>query len=460
MIQHTKDENRQYLWKSFTERNLECFKLLYQEKGSLKEVYYVDLETPVLFYPVFRDSIPSNTAYAFLSIVKNIKSNLLYSYSQEIESLFLWINTEKKMGNISFHTFKLEDQDIKSLQKSGTPKSKRKEDGQGDLDKFLSQGFMRKTDLKKIANHHNSIETESETIILQNGKKRIPVGKRSLKNRLNLLTGREWIKFSKTWFIHRPPSRKKEEILHPAKFPETLIRQFITFFTKPREVVLDPFLGTGSTLIAAKQSNRSGVGVELSPEYTEISEQRLEKINIQAYPPLYQTDQSSFWQVICGDSRNLLNYWEEFKLPTVDFCLTSPPYWCQLERNEIRQKKRKEMGLDTKYSNDDPRDLSNLRDYNNFLDEQQKIFGKVYELLRPKGYLVIITNNVFANKRVYPLAYDTALRLTQDKEHSWILKDEKIWLQDDKSLIALGVNYAWVGNRCHQYCHIFRKERA
>ena len=72
--------------------------------------------------------------------------------------------------------------------------------------------------------------------------------------------------------------------------------------------------------------------------------------------------------------------------------------------------------------------------------------------------MVVITNNVFFSGKVYPLAYDTAISLTQDKAHPWVLKDEKIWLQDDKALVALGVNYAWVGNRCHQYCHIFRKE--
>ena len=173
---------------------------------------------------------------------------------------------------------------------------------------------------------------------------------------------------------------------------------------------------------------------------------------------MYQTGEPSFWRVICGDSLNLLNYWEEYKLPEVDFCITSPPYWNQLQRNTLRQKSRKDEGLDTKYSESDPKDLGNLNDYNEFLDEQRKIFGCVHELLRPNGYLVIITNNIFSNGRIYPLAYDTSLSLTQDKEHTWILKDEKIWLQDDKSLVALGVNYAWVGNRCHQYCLIFRKE--
>ena len=40
-------------------------------------------------------------------------------------------------------------------------------------------------------------------------------GKLSLNNKLNELTGKEWIKFTKSWFIHHPPRRKEEEILHP-----------------------------------------------------------------------------------------------------------------------------------------------------------------------------------------------------------------------------------------------------
>lgn len=450
LIGFTKDKRLQFLWSLFSDKNLECFKLIGKKNCHPWEIYYVDLETPVLFYPVFKDLISLNRFKHLSSIEKTIKSNLLKFYSQEIESFFIWVRRDKIQDPISFYTFKFVDQDIKYLHQLRVRNSNREDDSRKRLENFLGN-----------TKHVPELGLEKrEKIKLQNPKKRIPVGQRNLKNRLNLLTGREWIKFSKTWFIHRPPSRKKEELLHPAKFPETLIRQFITFFTKPGELVLDPFLGTGSALIAAKQSNRSGVGVELSPEYAEISRQRLEKITIQAYPPLYQTDEPSFWQVICGDSRNLLNYWEEFEKPAIDFCITSPPYWSQLERNAIRQKKRKEMGLDTQYSTNDPKDLSNLRDYHKFLSEQQKIFGLVHDLLRPRGYLVIITNNVFANGRVYPLAYDTTLSLTQDKEHSWILKDEKIWLQDDKSLVALGVNYAWVGNRCHQYCLIFRKEES
>jgi len=432
LIDLSKDENLSSFWITLLEKNLQCFHLICEEDGPI-DVFYIDLETPVLFRPLLNNCISLEIGQKFSFIVKTIKSNLMNNYNQEIESMFILIKKDTDKEGISYFTYNLEDQNIKPFRRSKASISKR-------TDAF-------KTGLK-----------QGKNIILNKGRKRFPVGQRNPKNRLNILTGREWIKFTKTWFIHRPPSRKNEELLHPAKFPETMIRQFITFFTKPGDLVLDPFLGTGSTLVAAKQSNRSGVGIELSPAYAEISEHRIEKLDILAYPPLYQTNDQSFWQIICGDSRNLMDYWKEFDLSSVDFCITSPPYWSQLERTTIRQKKRKELGLDTRYSNDDPKDLGNLKDYNEFIEEQQKIFSRVYELLRPKGYMVVITNNVFANGRVYPLAYDTALSLIQNEDHPWILKDERVWLQDDKSLVALGVNHAWVGNRCHQYCLFFRKE--
>ena len=103
-------------------------------------------------------------------------------------------------------------------------------------------------------------------------------------------------------------------------------------------------------------------------------------------------------------------------------------------------------------------DIGNIKSYEEFIDTQAKIFDQVYDVLKDNGYLTIITNNVYFKGKLYPLAYDTAISLTKRGDKSWILKDEKIWLQNDKSLIALGVNNAWVGNRHHQYCLIFRKE--
>ena len=119
----------------------------------------------------------------------------------------------------------------------------------------------------------------------------------------------------------------------------------------------------------------------------------------------------------------------------------------------MRQKNRVEKGLDTIYS-ENPEEIGTIDDYHNFLTKMKIIFDEVYKIMKPKGYLVIITNNVFANSRIYPLAFDTVVSLSK----KWVPKDEKIWCQDDKALAPLGVNSAWVGNRHHQYCLIFRKE--
>jgi DNA modification methylase len=287
---------------------------------------------------------------------------------------------------------------------------------------------------------------------LSNNKKYIDLGERgrlSLKNKLNDLTGKEWIKFTKSWFIHRPPRRKDNEILHPAKYPETLIEEFIKFFTKENGWVIDPFLGTGSTLIAAGDTNRNCVGIEINRKYFNISKSRVNKGKY-----------SSKLIPLLGSSLELdkLLSKNETVSKVFDLAITSPPYWNQLERNFLRQKERKENGLDTKYSSKKD-DLGNISQYEDFLEFQAKIFDQIFDVMKEGSYLVIITNNVYFNGELYPLAFDTAKSLTRREKKSWILKDEKIWLQDDKPLIALGVNNAWVGNRHHQYCLIFRKEK-
>ena len=63
---------------------------------------------------------------------------------------------------------------------------------------------------------------------------------------------------------------------HPAPFPVELPRRVIQIYTQPGDVVLDPFMGSGSTAIAAKLTGRHYVGYELSAEYCALAEKRLE----------------------------------------------------------------------------------------------------------------------------------------------------------------------------------------
>ena len=62
---------------------------------------------------------------------------------------------------------------------------------------------------------------------------------------------------------------------HPATFPDKIPIDFIQCFSTANGVVLDPFIGCGSTAVAAKQLGRHYIGMDISKEYCELSEERL-----------------------------------------------------------------------------------------------------------------------------------------------------------------------------------------
>ena len=63
---------------------------------------------------------------------------------------------------------------------------------------------------------------------------------------------------------------------HPAKFPEALARDHIASWSNPGDLVLDPFLGSGTTGKMALQSGRRFIGIEISDEYLAIARNRIE----------------------------------------------------------------------------------------------------------------------------------------------------------------------------------------
>src|SRR5512147_2968947 len=177
-----------------------------------------------------------------------------------------------------------------------------------------------------------------------------------MKNKLNNLTNKEWLKFQKSWFVHNPPPRKKGVLVHPAKYPETMAQEFIEFFTKQGETVLDPMAGTGSTLVAALRAGRNSYGIELNPKYARIAQQIIEDERT----ALGEAIENLKSEIINGDAAQITNY----QLPLIDYVLTSPPYWDMLRAKgaETQKKRRSSEELDVHYS-DDPNDLGNIDDY-------------------------------------------------------------------------------------------------
>jgi DNA modification methylase len=271
--------------------------------------------------------------------------------------------------------------------------------------------------------------------------------KRAFSNKLNDLSPKQWIKFQKSWFVHNPPPRRKDVLRHPAKFPETMAQEFVEFFTKTGQTVLDPMVGTGSTLLACLRAGRNSIGIELNPNYADTAQQLVEQERRQLGASAAQLQA----EVIQGDAANL----EEYKLPQIDYVITSPPYWDMLHAKGAgtQRARRKDDSLDVTYSKD-LNDLGNIADYVEFLERLVHIYGLIGQFLRPRSYLTIIVKNVKKGGVIYPLAWDLARELGK----LYTLKDEKIWAQDDIRLAPYGMGNAWVSNTFHHYCLQFRFE--
>lgn len=255
------------------------------------------------------------------------------------------------------------------------------------------------------------------------------------------------------WVIPKPPPRKKNEILHPAKFPETLIKEFIEFFTKPGDSVFDPMVGTGSTVIAAIRSNRHGYGIDLIPEFVEIAKKRaLDEVTPRMFP---EFQNSATFNIVQGDATRL-DELTDFPDVRFDYVVTSPPYWSILtNRGSEGQRARRIRDLPLTYSKD-PRDLGNVEDYDHFLDLIEYTYNLVAEKLADSGYLTVIVKNVKRRHTIYTLAWDIAVRLCR-KDGKYEYLGTTLWCQDDISIKPFAVGIHWVSNILHQYCMHFRK---
>ena len=300
----------------------------------------------------------------------------------------------------------------------------------------LPSEFREKWDMVSLYSPSGSVESANAVLINPDD------GAYDLTNKINHLTGKQWVKFSCSWFIFNAlPSDLAEEKMidgdsakHPATYSPTMISEFIRFFTKEGEVVFDPFMGIGTTLVACKRTNREGYGIELNPQYFEIALKRVPRFASQMY---------------CGSAEEV----DRLALPEIDFCISSPPYWDVLNRStKDFRKNREDKKLDSRYS-DSEDDLGNVRDYKEFINRLSNVYLKTAARLRKGAYMVVVVKNVKKEGKLYPLAWDLAGELA----HSLVLKDEKIWIQDKVGLAPYGYPHSWASNILHHYCLVFQK---
>ena len=297
--------------------------------------------------------------------------------------------------------------------------------------------------------------SEIEAFMTTKEYKQMSEGSVDKRNTLNDLTGKDWLPETKSFFYQKglgadSPEAQIEK-LHPAPYSFQDIGHLIRFFTKKGMRVLDPFGGVGSTAKACEVDGRVCISIELSPKWHELSIKRLEtEVGKGA---------SKNHTFINGDSCE-----ELLKLDnnSVDFVVTSPPYWGILGKIDQKvNKNRVANNLETKYSEDD-KDLGNVEAYEEFLDILvNKVFLQCARLLRYGKYMALVVSD-FRDKSDF-ISFHSDLVQKMNKlsiPGGGVLKLQgiKILLQNHKSLLPYGYPFAYVENIHHQYILIFRKE--
>lgn len=300
---------------------------------------------------------------------------------------------------------------------------------------------------------------------------------REMKNKKKLigfngLSPKEWARLSRSVWNDVSSQREWYHLKHGATFSEELAKRVIMIYTKQGDIVLDPFLGTGTTLIAAKKLDRYGIGIEIYKHFVDISvkvcSQRLlithivnkKGILLKRYDDKVVFD-DGIVNIIWDDCRNLLNYVPE---QSIQLVLTSPPYAYLLHKvKEDRTKthKKSRFVIDNrsvaKPYGDDPRDFGNL-DYESYLVEIKELMKKLYRVMKGGGYNVWVVKDYRDPKegRSYiPLHVDIA---KMGEEAGFIWHDLIIWDQNaQRKLVLLGFPSVFYVNINHTFLVVLRK---
>ena len=211
------------------------------------------------------------------------------------------------------------------------------------------------------------------------------------RNHLNCMTAKEWIRSQLgVWQFNYNGRDIRDKKVHPATFPVSLAAHAIKLFTHRGELVLDPFVGSGTTLVAAQELGRNAVGADLSGEYVNLSMSRL---------GLPQED-GPRQVAVAVDARNLAPLLEP---DSVKLIFTSPPYANLLNRprkNKSRRVRRNEQYMKVEQYSQDERDLGTLG-LDAYAREMADIFRSLKPALKPGAHCVInVPDMWWENSRV------------------------------------------------------------
>lgn len=251
---------------------------------------------------------------------------------------------------------------------------------------------------------------------------------------INCLTAKEWLKCQiGVWEFYYEGRDIRDKEKHPAVFPISMANQVISLFTHQGELVIDPFVGSGTTLVAARDLDRNAVGFDLNEEYIELCKERLLQLAL---------GNESKQLAIADDARNIPDYFGE---ETVSLIFTSPPYANLLNRKRKNKSRRgserkNEQYMEIEQYSQDPRDLGTLNP-DEFGKAIEEIFANMLPLLRPKAHCVINVPDFWWNNQRITLHIIVIEAL---RRAGYELRNTMIW--DRRNIVNRVGIFGWPSN--------------
>lgn len=188
---------------------------------------------------------------------------------------------------------------------------------------------------------------------------------------------------------------------HPGKMLPALARRAIETYSDPGDLILDPMCGIGTTLVEAIHTGRRAVGIELEPRWAKLARANIEHT--------HHHGANTNARVIEGDARHASKLLTETQQGQVNLIVTSPPYACQVADVSVENlishcgPLRRE---DTSNYSPDRNNLGHARG-NTYLTAMSEVYEACAAVLKPGGFLVLVTKDMRSGGALRNLSGDT-----------------------------------------------------
>lgn len=276
-------------------------------------------------------------------------------------------------------------------------------------------------------------------------------------NTLNCLNGKEWVRSQiGVWEFEYEERDFEAKQKHPAVFPIALPTKVIKLFTHKGELVLDPFAGAGSTLVAAQDTQRNAIGFDLKEEYVDYANVRLRQKSIENF------NQKTKQKAVCD---NALNISDHLPKNSVQLSVTSPPYANMLDRkmkNKSRRgdKRRNENYLKNLQYSDKEEDLGTM-DVEDYINKLKEIYGNIYPVMKENSHTVINVNDLWTEKNRRIMIPSKIIDALEDI--GYIFKNIIIWdrrnIINNVGIFGYPSNYITMGTTFEYILHFEIREK-